>query len=108
MVRATDVFGRALILRAYGMRGLLLWSLTRATGTFFFYLAATSPRQISIESRVHFVLFAVAVCFVDSWVRRERALLANLGVSVAFLAMIFATAAIIGELMLLLAFGTAR
>jgi hypothetical protein len=102
------MFGRALILRAYATRGLLLWSLTRAAGTMLFFLAETGPRQISIESRVHFVLFAVAVCFIDTWVRRERALLANLGVSVAFLAMIFATAAIFGELMLLLAFGIAR
>jgi hypothetical protein len=102
------VASSAIVLRAYFPRAVWLWSLTRAAGTSLFALAGTSPAQISVETRIHYVLLAVAVCFVDLWVRRERALLGNLGVSRVAMASIFVAAAVIGELALLLAFGIVR
>ena len=98
----------AIFVRVYLTRGVLLWGLTRGVGTFLLAWAETRPTEISVETRIHFVLLAVTVSLIDTRVRRENALLGNLGVPTLLLAMMFLTSAIVGEVVLFLAFGIDR
>lgn len=92
-----------LVVRLYAQRGMRLWASTRALASLLIVLAEGHPLRTSPTVIVQLVLLSVAVCFVDTWRLRERALLGNLGVSPAVLAGLFGLAAMTGEGLLLLA-----
>lgn len=86
-----------LIVRAYLGRGLGLWLAVRAVGTAVLLVGRVNPMRLPVASSIQLVAFAVGVCFLETHRQRERALLGNLGVRPASLAVIFALPAIVGE-----------
>ena|SRR5689334_14186861 len=95
-----------LIIRAHLRRGARLWLIARAMLSGVFLLAGTNPFRLSAIVAVEIVLLTGAVSFIETHRRRERALLANLGVRPLILGALFAAPALIGEVTLRLG-GTA-
>jgi len=89
-----------LIVRAFALRGTRLWLGTRALVSLFVALAGSHPLRLSAAAIIYVVLLSIAVCFIDTWWNRERALLGNLAVSPPLLAGLFAAPAVIGEVVL--------
>jgi hypothetical protein len=89
-----------LMARAYLSRGAQLWLVTRALLSGVFLLAGTNPIQLSGAAGVEIMLLSVAVSFLETRRRRERAFLANLGVRPLILGALFAGPAMIGEIAL--------
>lgn len=86
-----------LIVRAYVARGIRLWLAMRAIVTCLLLLGASSQR-LSLSAMIQLVVVSVALCFLDTHRRRERALLGNLGVRPLTLAVLFALPAVLGEM----------
>ena len=84
----------------YVSRGARLWLATRAALTAAMLLAGTNPARLSAAAAVEVILMSVVVSFVDTHHRRERALLANLGVRPIALGVLFAGPALLGEIAL--------
>jgi hypothetical protein len=89
------------VLRALLLRAFVLWILLRvlvgAAGVWVESLGGSPP-----DSPIGIVLLTVATGLVDVRRRRERALWANLGISLPVLAGIFGTIAVTGEVVLAL------
>ena len=89
-----------LIVQAYLSRGARLWLIVRAMLSGVFLLAGTNPVRLSALVGVEIVLLTGAVSFLEIRRRRERALLANLGVRPLVCGALSAAPALIGELAL--------
>lgn len=89
-----------LITRAYVVRGLWLWVGVRALVAAVFAMAELGPLPLSFGSAIQVVLLCVIVGFVDIRRRHERALLGNLGLGNAVMALLFVVPAIFGEIIL--------
>lgn len=98
----------ALIVRSYLLRGAQLWGSSRILLSAAFLLAGASPLGLGLTGVVGVILLNVALGFVETNRRRERALLGNLGVRTSMLMMLFAVPAIVGELALRLVTATIR
>lgn len=90
-----------LIVRAYTVRGAYLWLSIRSLGSMLILLVGSNPLHLSLAVHLNFVLLSVALCFLDTRIHRERALLGNLAVSSPVLTAFFAGPAVAGELTLL-------
>lgn len=88
-----------LVASAYVWRGARIWFGTRALVSGLFLFAGADAIRLPVASVAQLVLFAVALCFLDTHRRHEWALLGNLAVSRGTLAVVFAMPAIAGELM---------
>ena len=93
----------SLIVRAYLSRGARLWLAIRVTLSGVLLLAGANPIQLSAAAVVEIVFLSVVVSLLETQRRRERALLANLGVRPLLLGALFAGPALIGEVALQLA-----
>lgn len=89
-----------LIVRTYLSRGTQLWLATRAMLSGVFLLAGLDPLRLSTAAAVGTILLSVAVSFLETRRRRERAFLANLGVRPLVLGALFAAPALFGEVAL--------
>jgi hypothetical protein len=89
-----------LIAQAYLARGAQIWLGSRAVQCAVFLVAGMNPIQLSSATSVAIILWSVAMSFLDTRRRRERALLANLGVRPMLLGALFAGPAIVGEIAL--------
>ena len=86
--------------RAYLSRGARLWLITRALVCGAFLLVGTNPLQLSLVAEVGIVVLSVVLGFVETYGRRERVFLANLGTRPIFLTALFAAPAMLGEVAL--------
>ena len=86
-----------LIVRTYIARGIRLWLAIRGIVTCIILLGASSQR-LSLPAMIQLVGVSVALCFLETHRRRERALLGNLGVPPFTLAVLFALPAVLGEI----------
>ena len=91
-----------MLVRAYAARGARLWLATRAAVSVVFLFGQLNPLDFSISGSMHMVAIAVGVSFLETHGRRERALLANLGVRQQMLAVLFIVPALVGEIALYL------
>ncbi|MCC6930949.1 MAG: hypothetical protein IT359_18305 [Gemmatimonadaceae bacterium] len=89
-----------LIAQAYLSRGAQLWLVTRVTLSGVFLLAGTDPLQLSGAAVVGISLLSVVLSFLETWRRRESALLANLGIRPLVVGACFAWPAVFGEIAL--------
>jgi len=89
-----------LLARAYISRGARLWLLTRALVCGVFLFVGTNPLQLSAAAIVGIVVLSVVLGFVETYSRRERVFVANLGLRPLWLGGLFAAPAIIGEVVL--------
>ena len=89
-----------LVVRAYLLRGALLWIVARAAITGALVLAGGDALKLSTTALVEVVLLIVALGWIETRRRREGALLANLGVSPLILSVFFAGPALLGEFVL--------
>jgi hypothetical protein len=89
-----------LVVRAYLLRGALLWILARVAITGALVLAGGDALKLSTTALVEVVLLIVALGWIETRRRREGALLANLGVSPFLLSVFFAGPALLGEFVL--------
>lgn len=87
-----------LIARAYLARGARLWLLTRVSISGVFLLAGFDPATLSAAPTLAIVFLSIFVCLLETGRRRERALLANLGIHPLMLGALFAGPALIGEI----------
>lgn len=86
-----------LVFESYLSRGARLWLLTRATITAVLLLAGGDPLRLPVTVMVGLIMLTVAVCFIDTYRHRERALLGNLGVNPLLLLAMFTGPALLGE-----------
>lgn len=89
-----------LIVRAYLMRGAVLWLLARILISVVLTAANSNPFALSVRSSVIIILIATALSCVQTARLRESVLLGNLGVSRPELAAYFAVPALVGELLI--------
>lgn len=89
-----------LLARAYMARGARLWLITRALVSGAFLYLGTNPLHLSAVAVVGIVVLSIVLGFADTYVRRERVFLANLGLRAVLLSTFFAAPAMIGELVL--------
>lgn len=87
-----------ILLRAYLLRGALIWLGVRMIVATIVFFAGGSPLQLSAATSLEVVAISVILGFVEFSRRRERALLANLGVSRLILFWICLFPACVGEL----------
>lgn len=87
-------------MRAYLFRGALLWIVARMTLTGALVLAGSDALKLSTAALVEVILLIVALGWLETRRRRERVLLANLGVSPLLLSLFFAGPALFGEFVL--------
>lgn len=90
----------ALIMRAYLIRGALLWVVARAAITAALVLAGADALILSATALVETILLIVALGWIETGRRREHDLLANLAVSPLILSFLFAVPALLGEFVL--------
>jgi hypothetical protein len=89
-----------LVVRTFLVRGALLWLAARAMITTALLLDGASPFRLSGAAIAEVILLSVALCFLETHLRRERALLENLGIRRLTLGVVFAGPALVGELAL--------
>jgi len=89
-----------LIVRAYLLRAAGLWLAVRSASGLVMAFAGSDPLRFTIGASVVVVALSIAVGFVEIGLRRESALLGNLGVSPLVLGCIFAAPAAVGEAIL--------
>ena len=87
-----------ILLRAYLLRGALIWLGVRMIVAVIVSLAGGSPLQLSAATSLEVVAISVILGFVEFSRRRERALVANLGVSRLVLFWMYLFPASLGEL----------
>jgi hypothetical protein len=92
-----------LIARAYFTRGAWLWLGARLLSSAAIALGKMNPFEPSFAASAVVVTIATTLGAVDVVRRHERAFLENLGVSRAMLLVFFAGPALVGELIILLA-----
>jgi hypothetical protein len=95
-----------LFVRAYLSRGAGFWLATRVAVTGVVLLAGASPLRLSVATAAEVILLSGIMSVLETHRRRERALLANLGVSPFLLGALFLGPALVGEIALRLG-GTA-
>lgn len=86
-----------MVICAWTARSLRLWFGVRALGALVLMLNELEPLSRSPTDVLLFVLLTTAACFADVWVRRERVLLGNLGVSLPTLGVVSAIPALMAE-----------
>ena len=91
-----------LVVRAYAARGARLWLATRAAVSIVFLFGRVNPLDFSVSGSMRMVAIAVGVSFLETHYRRERVLLANLGVRPQMLTVLFVAPALMGEIALYL------
>jgi len=89
-----------LLVRAYVLRGAILWLLARALVSMVMALADADPFAVSVRSSVIIILVTTALGFAQTLRLREGVLLRNLGLSPAMLALYFALPGLVGELII--------
>lgn len=89
----------SLVVRAYLLRGALLWIVARAAITGALVLAGSDALRLSTIALVEVVLLIVALGWIETRRRGESVLLANLGVSPILFTFFFAGPALLGESM---------
>lgn len=89
-----------LIVRTYLLRGAGFWLAVRCVSGLVLAFAGLDPLRFTIGASVVVVVLSLAVGFVEIGLRREWALLGNLGVSPLVLGCIFAGPAAVGETLL--------
>jgi hypothetical protein len=87
-----------LVVRAYVLRSARLWLGVRAVTVVVLAVAELSPFPRSPKAALLFILISTALCIVDVWRRRERALIGNLGVSLRTVAIVSVVPPALGEL----------
>jgi hypothetical protein len=87
----------SLVIRTYAARGAWLWIAIRSLLTCAILLGGGDPTRVTAMIAMGIVLTSIGAGFIDTLRRRERALLRNLALTPAFLALIFAGPAIVGE-----------
>ena len=92
-----------LLVRAYVVRGAWLWLGTRAILAIVLLFAGGRPLDLGGRGDLLTVALAVGLSFLETHLRGERLLLANLGVHPAMLGVLFAVPALAGEIVLGLA-----
>jgi hypothetical protein len=93
----------SLLVRAYVVRGAWLWLGTRALLAIMLLLAGGSPLDLGGGGDLLAVALAVGLSFLETHLRGERFLLANLGAHPVMLGALFAAPALAGEIVLGLA-----
>ena len=96
------------IVRAYLVRGAVVWVGARLMISAVLFLAGVNPGRVGIGVSVAIIAIAVALGFVETRRQRERVLLANLGVSLSSLATLPGAPAIAGELLVNVAWPSSR
>ena len=95
------------IVRAWFARGIRLWLIVRLTVAVVPVLvAAADPADVlrySLSGSVVLLSCCALLGFLDTRMRKERALLANLGISDREIVLLFAAPAALGEMMLAIA-----
>lgn len=86
-------------MRAYLLRGASLWLGGRVLVSALLLLAGVDPFALTVSASLQIVGIIVALGLIDTLRRHERALLGNLGVSFATLALVIGTPALLGELL---------
>jgi hypothetical protein len=86
-----------LVIRAYALRSVRLWLGLRGMTALFLAVNDLPPFPRSRAAVLFFVLVTTAVCFADVWVRHERALIGNLGMSLWTLAGVSALPPVLAE-----------
>ena len=89
-----------LVVRAYLLRGAVLWIVTRAAITGVLLFTGANALKLSIASLVEVVLLIIALEWIETNRHREHTLPGNLGVSPLLLSVFFAAPALLGELVL--------
>lgn len=90
-------------LHAYFLRGARCWLATRALVTSVLWLGGLSALRLSSIATAEMVAVSIGVGIFDTYLRRERDLLANLAIHPLELAAVFAAPALLGELLVSLA-----
>lgn len=83
----------AVVTKAYLSRGLRLW----ISGRLLLLIAGINPVRPSIQGMILLIVLTAALAFVDIRIRREAALIGNLGLSTATVVMLVVAPAIAGE-----------
>jgi hypothetical protein len=89
-------------LHAYFLRGVRCWLATRALVTVVLWLGGLSALRLSSIASAEMVAMSIGVGIFDTYLRRERDLLANLAIHPLELAGVFAAPALLGELLMTL------
>lgn len=87
-----------LVMRAYLLRGTVLWLLARTLISAVIFVAHGDPFAVPVRSGVIIIGVSTALAFAQTARLREGVLLGNLGVPRAVLAAYFALPALAGEL----------
>jgi hypothetical protein len=85
-------------LRAYVLRGAMLWLGARLIIGAVLLVSRRQVFELSGPASLEVILISVVLCFVESFRRRERALLANQGISYVILFWVCLFPAAAGEL----------
>lgn len=95
----------SLLVRKYLARGAGLWVGVRLLASATLVMAGEDPLRAGFLTTIFIAVAACTLALLDAYVRRERALLENLGVSRRMLVTLFAGPALAGELCLLVVTG---
>jgi hypothetical protein len=87
-------------LRAYLGRGGRCWLVTRVLATPLLWLGGLATIRVSVTTAVELVVMSIGLSFLDTYLRRERVLVANLAIHPIELATAFAVPAALAELTL--------
>ena len=92
----------AFVANAYLSRGIRLWIAVRLLVSAVYLLGGASPVQMWRSGSIALVAVTALLTYVDLGVRKERALIANLGMSVAGMVAICSAPALAGEIIITL------
>jgi hypothetical protein len=94
------VLPNRLVVRAYVVRGFLLWFLTRLIISALLLAMGDNPLGVSPVATLYIVALTTIACFIETRRRHELALLGNLGVSRGYMIALFTVPAIAGEMLI--------
>jgi hypothetical protein len=85
------------VAKPFLLRGLWLWLVIRAPITILFVLTGADGLNLAASAQGEVVILVVALGWIETLRRRERALLGNLSVSPALLSAFFVVPALLAE-----------
>jgi hypothetical protein len=86
-----------LVGRAYLTRGALLWASIRVLAGVLFVVLDSNPAHVPLIVSASIVSLVFALSYMDLRRRHEKVLLHNLGIPAAFVVIVAAVPAIVGE-----------
>lgn len=90
----------SLVVSAYLSRGLRLWLAVRGLGSLLVFLGGFDPLRLSAQTLILLLSVTAALAFIDLRIRKEAALIGNLGISIPAVMLITVVPGILGEVII--------